>query len=75
MRKTRTVRLEVPSGLLDKAQRACGENARETVIMGLRLVAATEAYEWLRQYRGTIRQLQAWSDLKSDREWNGRTER
>jgi hypothetical protein len=63
----RKVTVELPSGLLEKAQQACGTNVTQTIRTGLRLVAASHAYARLRQFRGKVRFSRQLADLKADR--------
>ena len=51
----RKITVHVPDDLLKKAQRETGEGVTETVRRGLKLVAASSAYERLRRMRGTVR--------------------
>jgi Arc/MetJ-type ribon-helix-helix transcriptional regulator len=65
--RVRRITVEVPSELLDKAQRATGRGISETVRTGLELVAASPAYEKLRQLRGKFRFSRTLAELKDDR--------
>jgi len=67
METTRKITIEVPAGLLEKAQRASGGGITETVRTGLQLVAASQAYERLRQLRGKVRFTCTFAELKADR--------
>jgi hypothetical protein len=67
MAGTRKITIEVPSDLLEKAQRASGSGITETVRTGLQLVAASHAYARLRQLRGTVTFSRTTADLKADR--------
>jgi hypothetical protein len=67
METTRKITIEVPAGLLEKAQRASGGGITETVRTGLQLVAASQAYERLRQLRGKVRFTRTFAELKADR--------
>jgi hypothetical protein len=64
---TRKITVEVPPGLLEKAQRASGGGITQTVRTGLQLVAASQAYARLRQMRGKVRFSRTSVDLKADR--------
>jgi len=55
MGTARKITVEVPPGLLEKAQRASGSGITQTVRAGLQLVAASHAYARLRQLRGKVR--------------------
>ena len=63
----RKITVEVPPELLEKAQRACGSGITETVRTGLQLVAASQAYARLRQFRGKVRFTRTAAELKADR--------
>jgi hypothetical protein len=67
MEGVRKITVEVPSDLLEKAQRASGGGVTQTVRTGLQLVAASEAYVRLRQLRGKVRFTRALAVLKADR--------
>jgi hypothetical protein len=63
----RKITVEVPSELLEKAQRATGSGITQTVRTGLQLVAASQAYARLRQLRGKVRFTRTLAELKADR--------
>lgn len=67
METARKITVEIPAGLLEKAQRASGAGITETVRTGLQLVAATESYARLRRLRGKVRFSRTWTELKADR--------
>jgi len=67
METPRKITVEVPSDLLQKAQRASGTGITRTVRTGLRLVAASRTYARLRQLRGKVRFTRTLADLKADR--------
>jgi hypothetical protein len=67
METGRKITVEVPLELLKKAQRASGAGITQTVRTGLQLVAASQAYNDLRQLRGKIRFTRTLSELKADR--------
>ena len=67
MEAARKITVGVPPELLARAQKASGAGITETVRTGLQLVAASHAYAWLRQQRGTIRLSKALAVLKADR--------
>jgi hypothetical protein len=66
--ETRKITVEVPQALLEKAQQASGAGITETIRTGLHLLAASHAYENLRQLRGKVRFSRTWEELKEDRE-------
>jgi hypothetical protein len=65
--ETRKITVEIPQGLLEKAQQASGAGITETIRTGLQLLAASQAYENLRQLRGKVRFSRTWEELKEDR--------
>jgi len=67
MQTARKITIEVPSELLEKAQRASGSGVTQTVRTGLELVAASQAYARLRQLRGKVRFTRTLAELKADR--------
>jgi hypothetical protein len=67
MQTSRKITVEVPPGLLEKAQRASGSGITQTVRTGLQLVAASHAYARLRQLRGKVRFRRTAAELKADR--------
>ena len=67
METTRKITVEVPAGLLERAQRASGSGIAQTVRTGLQLVAASHAYRRVRQLRGKVRITRTLSELKADR--------
>jgi hypothetical protein len=67
MTTARKITVEVPSNLLEKAQRASGTGVTQTVRAGLQLVAASGTYARLRRLRGKVRFTRTWAELKADR--------
>ncbi len=67
MQRARKITVEVPAELLDKAQRASGAGITQTVRAGLQLMAASEAYARLLQFRGKVRFSRSVEELKDDR--------
>jgi hypothetical protein len=67
MGATRKITVEVPADLLEKAQQATKAGITETVCAGLKLLAASNVYERMRQMRGKVRFSLSWRDLKDDR--------
>lgn len=66
--KTRgKITVEMPHRLLERAQRASGAGIPKTVCCGLELMAASEAYWRLRQFRGRVRFSPTLGELKADR--------
>jgi len=68
MEATRKITVEIPQGLLEKAQQASGAGITQTIRTGLQLLAASQAYEDLRKMRGKVRFSRTWQELKEDRE-------
>jgi hypothetical protein len=64
----RKITVEIPSELLEKAQRASGAGITQTIRTGLQLLAASQAYDNLRRLRGKVRFSRTWEELKDDRE-------
>ena len=67
METARKITVEVPLGLLEKAQRASGTGITQTVRTGLQLVAASGTYARLRHLRGKVRFTRTLAELKADR--------
>lgn len=67
MSTARKITIEVPQRLLEKAQRASGTGITQTVRTGLELVAASDTYARLRQFRGKVRFSRTLGQLKDDR--------
>ncbi len=67
MERARKITVEIPPELLDKAQQASGAGITQTVRTGLQLVAASQTYAKLREFRGKIRFDRTSADLKVDR--------
>lgn len=67
MKTARKITVEVPTELLDTAQRATGAGITQTVRTGLRLLAASRTYDRLRQFRGAVRFTGTSATLKADR--------
>jgi hypothetical protein len=67
MRTARKVTVEVPPELIRKAQRATGSGITQTVRTGLELVAASQAYARLRQFKGKVRFSRTLAEFKADR--------
>jgi len=67
MATARKITVELPSELLEKAQKATGSGITQTIRTGLQLVAASETYAALRQMRGKYRFSRTVAHLKADR--------
>ena len=67
MEASRKITVEIPQALLDKAQQASGTGITQTVRTGLQLLAASQAYDRLRQMRGKVRFSRTFEELKEDR--------
>jgi len=67
MATARKITVEIPEDLLQKAQQASGTGVTQTVRTGLELLAASNAYARLRQFRGKVRFSRTLAQLKDDR--------
>jgi len=67
MEALRKITVEVPADLIEKAQQATGSGVTQTVLAGLQLVAASQAYTRLRSLRGKVRFSRTLADLRADR--------
>lgn len=67
MKSARKITIEVPADLLERAQEASGTGITQTVRTGLQLVASSNAYAKLRQFRGKVKFSLSWEELKDDR--------
>jgi hypothetical protein len=67
METARKITVEIPATLLEKAQEASGAGITQTVRTGLQLLAASRAYNRLRQLRGKVRFARTLAQLKADR--------
>ena len=67
MERARKITVEISPELLDRAQRASGAGITQTVRTGLQLVAASQTYAKLREFRGKVRFSRASAVLKLDR--------
>ena len=67
MKAARKITVEVPAELLERAQRAGRTGITQTVRTGLQLVAASQTYARLRQFRGKVRFTRTLAELKADR--------
>ena len=67
MTSVRKITVEIPEGLLEKAQRASGSGITQTIRTGLQLLAASQAYDRLLQLRGKVRFGRTFEELKEDR--------
>jgi len=67
MAQAKKVTVDIPEDLLRRAQKATGEGITATIRIGLRLVAARDAYEEIRRLRGRVRFSVDWRELREDR--------
>ncbi len=67
MSETQKITVEVSPELLARARAASGENVTATVRLGLKLVAAGEAFRGLRARRGKVRSWPKLDALRADR--------
>ena len=68
MDAARKITIEVSAALLEKAQQASGSGITQTVRTGLELLAASQAYDRMRQFRGKVQFGLAVAELKDDRQ-------
>jgi hypothetical protein len=66
--ETRKITVEIPQGLLEKAQQASGAGITQTVRAALQILAASQVYDRLLQMPGKVRFSRTWKELKEDRE-------
>ncbi len=67
MNTAKKITVHVPEELLAKARESTGQGITETVRQGLRLVAAGEAYQRLRELRGKVELGVDLDELRQDR--------
>jgi hypothetical protein len=67
MPTVRKITVHVPDDLIKKAQRETRQGVTETVRQGLRLVAASGAYDQMRRLRGAVRLDIDLDELRADR--------
>ncbi len=67
METARKITVEIPRDLLDKAQKASGTGITQTVRTGLQLLAASQTYAQLLEFRGKVRFSRSLAELKTDR--------
>jgi hypothetical protein len=67
METARKITVQVPLGLLEKAQQASGTGITQTVRTGLQLLAASRTYARLRRLRGKVPFTRTLAELKADR--------
>ena len=67
METARKITVQVPLGLLEKAQQASGTGITQTVGTGLQLLAASRTYARLRRLRGKVPFTRTPAELKTDR--------
>ncbi len=67
MQTARKITVEVSRDLLEKAQQATGAGITQTIRTGLELLAASQAYARLRQFRGKVRFSRTAAELRAGR--------
>ncbi len=67
MGAARIITVEVPEELLERAQKASGEDVAGTVRKGLELVAVSDTCRELLKWKGKVPDADSWEDLKHDR--------
>ncbi|MBK9293835.1 MAG: hypothetical protein IPM57_05220 [Oligoflexia bacterium] len=55
MEKVRKITVQLPEELVDAALKSTGESLTETLRMGLKLIAARQAYDYFLNMRGKIK--------------------
>jgi hypothetical protein len=68
MEAARKITVEISTALLEKAQQASGTGITQTVRTGLELLAASQAYDRMREFRGKIRFSRTVAEIKDDRQ-------
>jgi hypothetical protein len=68
MEAARKITVEISPALLEKAQQASGTGITQTVRTGLELLAASQAYDRMREFRGKIRFSRTVAEIKDDRQ-------
>lgn len=61
------ITVDVDSDLLESAQAATKQNISETIRLGLKLLAASRAFEQALLLKGKVRFSKSWKELKEDR--------
>lgn len=67
MKNAKKITIEVPEELLKNAQAQTGEGISKTVRLGLKVLAAAQSYNQLRNYKGKVKFSKTVSELKYDR--------
>lgn len=67
MAAPRKITVDVDEELLKSAQSASNESISETVRLGLRLLAASQAFQKAIALKGKVQFSKSWRDLKKDR--------
>jgi hypothetical protein len=67
MGTVKKVTVHLPTDLLTRARKRTGAGVTETIRRGLRLVAAEDAFDGLRQLRGKVKFSIDIDELRSDR--------
>ncbi len=67
--KERKITVNLPEELLQRALDSTSGNITEAVRQGLQLLAASQAYSKLQNYRGKVSTSIDLEDLRSDRKW------
>ena len=66
MANAKKITIHIPEDLLQKAQESTGQGITQTVKQGLKLIAASNAYEKLRSLRGKVKFSIKLKDLRKD---------
>lgn len=66
MEYLKKITVELPTALLDEAQKQTGCGITETIRQGLKLLAASRAYEDLRKLKGKVKFSLSVSEMKEE---------
>jgi hypothetical protein len=65
-RQTQKLTVIVPKEVLRRARRSTKAGITPTVVKGLQILAAHDAYEGLRKLRGKVKFSMTWQELRGD---------
>ena len=68
MSASRKITVQVPEALLEKAQAFTGQGVTQTVMAGLKRLAAIQSQQELLRLRGKLKFPLSYDDIKRDRE-------
>ena len=67
MQAQRKITVQLPTDLMERAQKASGQSLTETIRQGLRLVAAGETFRQVAKLRGSVKFSVDLARLREDR--------